>query len=136
MRFAGAAHLRDDGAGHHVARRQFVGEAFAAHVLQRRAFAAQRLAEQEPRSAFERQGGGMELDELDIADFGARAIRHSHAVAGGDVGIGGVQEYAAQPAGGQQHGARSHRQRVPAPALSHTMAPAAPSATSRPVVAA
>ena len=41
------------------------------------------------------------------------APRHGHAVAGGDVRIGGVPEDAAQAAGGEQHGARADARDAP-----------------------
>ena len=54
-------------------------------VQQLRALAAQRFGKQEPRRAFHVQRGGVELHELDVADLRAGAVRHGHAVAGGDV---------------------------------------------------
>ena len=83
-------------------------EALAMRVEQPRAFAAQRLGDQEARRSFDMQRGGMELDELQIADLRAGAIGHRHAIAGRHVGIGGVQKNVAQPAGSQQDGARVH----------------------------
>ena len=40
----------------------------------------------------------MELDELDVADGGAGAPRGGYAIAGGDIGVGGFEEDAAESA--------------------------------------
>jgi hypothetical protein len=50
-----------------------------------------------------KQAGGMKLDELHVRDRHARAVGHGHAVAGGDVGVRGVEIDLAAAAGGQQH---------------------------------
>ena len=83
-------------------------EAFAGRVAKIGAFAAKRFRKQKPRRAVNKQRGGMELDELDIADHRARTIRRRHAVAGGNVRVGRFLEYAAQPACCQQHGLRAN----------------------------
>ena len=44
----------------------------------------------------------MELDELHVADHGPGPIGHGHPVAGGDVGVAGIEIDLADPAGGQQ----------------------------------
>ena len=113
----GALDLADDGARHDVARGQLahgmvsLHETLARRVAQNRAFAAQRFRKQESRRARNVQRGGMELDELDVADLGAGAISRGDSIAGGDVGIGGVAEDAAQSAGGEQNRAGAdHRQ--------------------------
>ena len=48
------------------------------------------------------QAGGVELDELHVGDHGPGPVGHGHPVAGGDVGIAGVEVDLADPAGGQQ----------------------------------
>ena len=53
-----------------------------ARVHQPRAFAAQRFRQQEPRLPGDPQRRRMKLDELEIGDRGAGAIRHGDAVAG------------------------------------------------------
>ena len=75
-------------------------------LLRRIAPSPRRASERRKRGApFDVQGGGMELDELDVIDFGAGAPCHGDAVAGGDIGIGGLLEDAPEAAGGEQHGA-------------------------------
>ena len=45
---------------------------------------------------------GMELNELHVGDGSAGAICHGHAVAGGDIRIGGIEINFSAAAGGQQ----------------------------------
>jgi hypothetical protein len=45
----------------------------------------------------------MELDEFEVGNGRAGPVGHGHAVAGGDVGIGGVEIDLAAAAGGQKH---------------------------------
>ncbi len=52
-----------------------------------------------------KEAGGMKLDELHVGDRRARAVGHGHAVAGGDVRVGGVKINFAAAAGGEQDGA-------------------------------
>ena len=91
---AGALVL-EDGARHHVARRQLgVGvhaehEARAGLVDHHRPLAAQRLGQQRQRIAAGGERGGMELHELEIDQAGAGARRHRQAVAGELGGVGG-----------------------------------------------
>ena len=44
----------------------------------------------------------MELDEFDVADGGTGAVGGGYAIAGGDVGVGGFKEHAAESAGGEE----------------------------------
>src|SRR5713226_391280 len=75
VRRFGCAHLGDDGARDHVARREFLHgmipthETLAAAVNEMRAFAAERLGEQESWRSLDVQGCRVELHELEIADF-------------------------------------------------------------------
>ena len=100
-------HLADDGQADHVARGQFAArivvghEAVAVAIDQPGAFAARGLADQVPAAAGDVQHRGMELHELHVAQFGAGAIGHGHAVAGGHFGIGRFAIELARPAGGQ-----------------------------------
>src|SRR5271166_2149416 len=55
----------------------------------------------------------MELYKLHVADLGAGAMRHGHAVAGGDRRIGGVAVHLAEPPGSQQHGTGADFVRLP-----------------------
>ena len=70
--------------------------------LEHAAFAAHRLADQKGLGLGMIEAGGMELDELHVGDRRAGALGHGHAVAGGDVRIGGVEIDLAAAAGGQQ----------------------------------
>ena len=114
VRRAGAVHFRDDGARDHVPGRQILQFVITAHeglafaVAQNGAFATQRLRQEEARGVIQMQSRGMKLDEFDIADPRAGTPRHGDAISGGDVGIGGFFEHAAQTAGGQQDRAGPH----------------------------
>ena len=77
--------------------------ALPARVAQDAAFAAHRLADEERFRLGMEQAGRVELDELHVGDGHARAVGHGHAVAGGDVGIGGVEIDLAAAAGGEEH---------------------------------
>ena len=74
-------------------------------VEQISSFAAQGFREQEARSAGKREGGGMELEELHVGQFGAGLRGQGDAVAGGYGGIGGVGVDLACAAGGDEEGA-------------------------------
>ena len=82
----GAGELVHDGAAHHVTGGELgelvtLGhEALAILVDEVRALAAHRFADELPRRACDVQRRRMELDELQIADACARAIRHRDAV--------------------------------------------------------
>ena len=113
MRRALSAHLGQHGAHHDVARGELAlgvdarHEALAGGVAQQGALAAQRLGDQRRRRGVGGEAGGMELHELEVADRGAGAIGHGHAVAGGDLGVGGARVDLACPAGGEDG---DHRQ--------------------------
>ena len=106
-----AFHFGDDGAGDDVAGGEVAlrviafHEAFASEVEQAGAFAAEGFGEEEAGRAGDVEGGGVELDEFEVTDGGAGAPGHGDAVAGGDIGIGGVLKDAAETAGGEQDGA-------------------------------
>ena len=57
--------------------------------------------------------GGVELDELGIADHRAGARRHGQPATGRLVGVGGDGVEVADAAGGEHHGARGKMQRRP-----------------------
>ena len=82
-----------------------IHETLAGGVAEIGSFAAQGFAEQKSRGIFHKKRRGVELDEFDVGDFGAVAIGDRHAIAGGDIRIGGVLEDAPQTSGGEQHGA-------------------------------
>ena len=83
-------HLMDNGARHHVTRRQLghlviLGhEAQHLHIAQLGSLAAQGLRDEEARSISYVQSGGMKLDKLHVADFCSGAKGHGDAVAGRD----------------------------------------------------
>ena len=106
---AAVFHFEVDGAGHHVARRQFGArvvlrhEARAVGQSQDAALAAHRFGDQEGLGVRVVQAGRVELDELHVGHPASGAPAHGDAVAGRDVGIGGVEIDLAGAAGGQ-HG--------------------------------
>ena len=113
MRRALARHLGEHAAHHDVARRELgLGvdgehEALAGRVAQQGAFAAQRFGHERRRRVADGQAGRMELHELEIAERGAGAIGHRHAVAGGDLGIGRAGVDLSRASGGEDG---DHRQ--------------------------
>ena len=79
----------DDVTGREVAERmEVLHERPQGEVAQDRAFAAHGFGDQGAAAIRRLQGRRMELHHLHVADFGARAIGHRDAVAGGDVGVG------------------------------------------------
>jgi hypothetical protein len=58
------------------------------------------------------QAGGVELDELHVRHPAARAPGGGNAVAGGGVGVGGVQVHLARAAGGQDGVRRAEGQHL------------------------
>ena len=102
-------HFEVDGARHDVARRQFGArvvlghEAGAVGQQQDAAFAAHRFGDQEGFGVRVVQAGRVELDEFHVGHPAAGAPGHRDAVAGGGVGVGGVEIDLAGAAGGQ-HG--------------------------------
>jgi len=107
----GAVQFADDGAGDDIARSEFLGFAVTLHealeigVAQDAAFAAEGFGEEKAGSAFDGQGGGMELHELHIGERGASFVGDGDAVAGGDFGIGGLTIDLAYAAGCEQDSA-------------------------------
>src|SRR5215469_15806210 len=63
--------------------------------------------------------GGMELDEFHVRNSRAATISHRHAVAGGDVGIGGVEINFSTAAGGQQCDRRDEGEHAPGIFVEH-----------------
>ena len=107
VRVPGLFHLADDGQADHVARGQLAAGIVVGHetvsvaVDQPGPFAPHGLADQAAAAAGDVQHRGMELHELHVAQLGAGAIGHGHAVAGGPVGIGRLAIELPGPAGGQ-----------------------------------
>lgn len=102
-------HLRVDGAGHHVAGRQFqalvvfLHEALAAEVAEYATVAAHGLGDEEAGTvAGMEERGGVELDELHILHRALGAVDHGDAVAGGHERIGSGLIYGAYAAGGHE----------------------------------
>jgi len=105
-------HFVVDGARHDVARRQFGPAVVQQHEAlagcgagrgrqqQPAAFAAHRLADQKALGMRVVQAGRMELDEFHVGHRAARAPGRGDAVAGGGVGVGGVEVHLARAAGG------------------------------------
>ena len=94
---------------HDVARRQLVDEPLAPGVAQQRPVAPERLRQQRPGHLGVVEGGGVELDELEVGHGHAGPQGHGHAVAGGLGRVGGDGVELARAARGQQ--------RVPGPHL-------------------
>ncbi|TPW20274.1 MAG: hypothetical protein FD126_1847 [Elusimicrobia bacterium] len=59
------------------------------------------------------QAGGVELDEFEVAELEARPERHGHPVAGGHVGVRGVEVDLAGPARGEDDGLGPKRVDLP-----------------------
>ena len=103
----GALHLRGDGAGDDVAGCEFgLGvvvrhEAAAVEGAEDRALSPHRFGDQEGRQLRQAEGGGMELDELQILHGRSGAEGQGDAVAGGDLRVGGEGIEPAGPAGGE-----------------------------------
>src|ERR1019366_5629806 len=116
---AGPRHLFPDRPGDDVAGGQLspgVGvekEAAPVCVHDQSALATNRLADEEGGGARQREDGGVELDELDVGDVGARLIGESDAVAGGPGRVGGVAPEGGCPAGREDHGAGGHPRPLP-----------------------
>ena len=94
---------------HHIARlqvgvRRLAQKEVAVPVDQPRALAPQGLGGQRHGVQTDINGGRMELHELGVENFRARAIRRRHAFTQQGGGGGGVDEQAAGTARGQHHG--------------------------------
>lgn len=118
-RTAGAFGLAHHRRGNDVARCKIAPAVVACHegvavaVDEAPAFAADGFRHEETRGARHVQHGGMELDELEIADARAGAPRQREAVAAGDVRIGGFLKDLTGAACGQQHRTRVDVDRAP-----------------------
>ncbi len=99
-------HLRHNGAGHDVPRRQFLRLVIALHktfqvdVAENASFPAKRLRKQETRGALDGQGRRMKLNELEIGKNRAGLVGDGQPVAGGHIGIGGLAVNMTQATGG------------------------------------
>ena len=103
----GAFHFCVDGAGHDVARGEVFERVVAFHELpplfvdENPALAAHRLADEKRFGLRVEQAGRVKLHEFHVADRGAGAPGHGHAVPRSDVGIRRVEVDFAAAAGGQ-----------------------------------
>jgi hypothetical protein len=85
-----------DGAGDDIARGEFelgmvtLHEALAAIVAKIGSFTAESLGQQEARRTGQREGGGVELVELHVGQFGASSDGEGDSIAGSYGGVGGV----------------------------------------------
>ena len=106
---AGSFHLGVDGAGHDVARREFLPrvvflhESAALPVDQPRPFAPHRLRDEETPRLRVKEARRVKLDKLHVRDPRPRAPGHGHAVAGRDAGVGRVKIDLSAAAGRQHH---------------------------------
>ena len=130
-------HLEIDGARHDVARGQFGAlvmlrhEALARQRARRRrqleqgSFTAQSLADEEGFGIRVIQAGRVELDEFHVRHPAACAPGHGDAVAGGRIGVGGVQVDLAGPTRGQHRAPGCNGQHSAAGGVLHVHAQAA-----------
>jgi len=109
MRRTGPGDFPNDGSADNITTGEFVGEPLACSVTKERAVAAKGFGQEKARGLVQMKRGGVELDELNIADHRPGAPGHRDAIAGGDIGVRGFFEHAAQTAGGKQRGARKDR---------------------------
>ena len=127
---AGLLELVVDRAGDDVARRErlhrvvVLHERLAGREPQHAAFAAQRLGDEEAAAPAGGRARRVELDELDVADRGADAVRHRDAVAGRDVGVRRVEVDLAGAAGREHGRARADRLDLAAARVEHVRAEA------------
>lgn len=102
-------HFGVDGAGHHVARREFgpgvvpQHEALTTGQQQAPTFTTHRLRDQKGIRLWVVQGGGMELDELQTRHLTARAPRRRQTATCGHRRVGGVGKHLSEPTCGQHH---------------------------------
>src|SRR5438094_368666 len=105
-------HLVVDGARDDVARRELGARVVALHEhlavgpTEHRPLAAQRLGHEEGLRLGVIEAGRVELEELHVGDRRAGAVGHGDAVAGGDVGVGGVEVDLARAARAEEGRAR------------------------------
>ena len=96
--------------GPELGHRVLVGhEAAPAGVAQDRALAAHGLADQRQGAVAEREGGGVELDQLQVGQGGAGAGRQGGAVGGGAERVGGERRRAGPAPPAARTTARAHR---------------------------
>src|ERR1022692_2663651 len=113
-----ALELVPDGPRDHIAARKLAAwidvehEAPAVPIDDPRAFAANRLADQEPGCALHGQRRGMELRELHAGDIGARRIAEGDTVPGCGLRVGAVPPEAARTATGEDDRRRGQGGRV------------------------
>ena len=101
-------HFVVDGAGHDVAGRKvlqvvvLLHESGAVAPAQDRPFAPDRFGDEKRLGMGMEQGGRVELHEFHVGDGGAGAVGHGDTVAGGHVGVAGVEIDLAGAAGGEE----------------------------------
>src|SRR5262245_24796101 len=107
-------HLADDCTSNYIAWRKLLRFGVAFHktfeidVAKNPAFAAQRFRKQEARSAFDREGGRMELHKLHVRNNSARFVGNGHTIASRNSRVGRFAIELAEPAGGEQDSAGTH----------------------------
>ena len=111
------ADLGKDRPRHHIARRQLrsedaLHEALTATVDEHRPFATQGFGGQRHRITIGRDGRGMELDELEIAQNRPRPRRQRQSRTPGTQGISGVRVKTPDPARRQHHGPAGDQDRL------------------------
>ncbi len=100
-------HFEVDGAGDDIARGQLGARVVVGHEsgtvrqAQQGTFASDRLGDQEGLRLRVVEAGGVELDELHVRHAATGTPGHGHAIAGGGVGIGGVEVGLAGTTSGQ-----------------------------------
>ena len=103
-------HFKVDGASHHIARGQFFPRVVLGHEAgstglrrqqQLAAFTAHGFGDEIAFGLGVVQAGGVELDELHVGHSASGAPGGGNAVAGGGVGVGGVEVHLARAARGQ-----------------------------------
>ena len=116
---AAPRHLLPDRPGDDVAGGQLAAgvgaeqEAPPVRVHDQGALATDRLADEEGGGSRQREDGGVELDELDVGDVGARLVSEGDAVAGGPGRVGGVAPEGGCPTGREDHRSGSHARPLP-----------------------
>ena len=123
-------HLVVDGARDDVARRELGARVVALHErlavgpTEHRPLAAQRLGHEEGLRLGVVEAGRVELEELHVGDRRAGAVGHGDAVAGRDVGVGGVEVDLARAARAEEGRARGEAVHLARRAVEDVGAPA------------
>ena len=101
-------HLGVDGSGDHIAAGQVAAGIIVPHewppvtIDQDPALAAYRFGNQKILGGGMIETGGMELDELHVGNGGPGPVSHGNAIAGGDIGVAGVEVDLTRATGGEQ----------------------------------